>query len=385
MASASVASRATWRRAAAHRQQRSASTTPLRRTPRAPPGHRERPQRIDPDASYAPRGDRHRSSARRKLDSARSRTRPASGLRHSAPAARRYTLPSASASRASRAAPGRCAPVCSTVRSTPRATADRAGCARAPVRAAGVAAAHELEITRGNFEARHVAAAACAEQSALEGCRASSCESSAGANDAAPRGSRRPEPAGRMQHVDVRQCAPLHASRWKRYRVSSTGASNDLPLKLTSAPARASSGDRPSSVRSSAKPREHELPRHECALVEPAAADQKRERPCAAAQPGRLEIEEENGGGAGAPPRASAPRRRRARGAPQSRRRLATVRQPTDPSGVRRRHSGHLCARHSPPRTRDLGRRHQPVKQPRRRAISAAAPASPDACPLRAG
>ena len=98
-----------------------------------------------------------------------------------------------------------------------------------------------------------------------------------------------------MQHVEVRH----RRGRSRRggetgSGVSSSGASNDLPLKLTSAPARAKlRRDRFEQHPLVRVAREQELPRHERAIVvEPAAADEERQRAGAAAQPGGFEIEE---------------------------------------------------------------------------------------------
>ena len=242
--------------------------------PRAAPGERERRAVRRCDRSNAPR----RSAAGRqrvgvRVAAARSRSRRAS-RRGRGPAPPRACAPT----------PGPSAAAPAAAPSGRPATGDRAGCARARPRAGA-----RRPIGRTENSAQESRSPAMSPFRRAP----STCCSSATSEQLDPRRSGlAPEPARRMQHVDVRQprADPLEAMkqipRLEHRRVE------HLPLKLTSAPARDSSrATAASSGTLVGEPREQELPRHERAIVEPAASDQERVRSCAAAQAGRLEIE----------------------------------------------------------------------------------------------
>ena len=155
----------------------------------------------------------------------------ASSARAGSPA-RSYTRPSARASRSSSvdSAP-------SATRVNSRAVSAREGQQVEPVvlehvgQRLRVAAPHELEVARRNLEPGHVAVATCSQQLLLEG-----DQRAAERWIARPRSDEPDEARPRAE-----SCAHGDVSRWNRYRVSMTGASNDLPLKVTRAPARARS------------------------------------------------------------------------------------------------------------------------------------------------
>jgi hypothetical protein len=148
-------------------------------------------------------------------------------------------------------------------------------CAKGPC----VARAHEVKVPAWDVDAGHIAGPAVAHQMPLERQQRAVIPL--------------PELASRVQDVHVRQ---LQAEPRKPVKQIARLEERGIERLAIEADERTRTGaiagdglEHRTLVR---EPRHHELPRDEPSFVEPAAADEKRVRARAAAQPGRLEVKE---------------------------------------------------------------------------------------------
>ena len=147
-----------------------------------------------------------------------------------------------------------------------------------------VSGAQELEISRRNLEAGHIAEPVHAEERSLE------------RRQAAVGVPRRPTSGAPAAACRSAAASSVGASRrWNAHRISISGTSNERPLNVTrSDAAPKTSRERVQHRALIGRPAQEKLSNVKPVVLEPAAAGDERERARAAAEPRRLDVEEDD-------------------------------------------------------------------------------------------